>query len=390
VRAGDWGLAKPGRLSLRAQRKSGWVGGQATRKASLSARRGVPAEPLFALAIELMDIIASDRQLLLSLIDRFPSQTVVVLGDLVADEFIHGEITRISREAPVLILKQRGKQIVPGGGANAANNLIALEAQLKIAGVVGEDEAGDALLGHFRERRISTRWVVRRRSYVTPTKSRVLGGLGHGHLQQIVRVDREPQQPVDARIRRKLSENGVSLASQSSAVLISDYGYGSTSPAEVAFLRQRLGRPHIPLTADSRYNLRAYHRVTALTPNEPEVEAAFARHIGNDVQLLHRLANRLLLASRLQALLVTRGREGMALYEPRRRPQMLPIFGSDQIADVTGAGDTVIAAFTLALAAGASFRHAAILANCAGGLVVMKSGTATVTRRELAEAVRNA
>jgi rfaE bifunctional protein kinase chain/domain len=337
-----------------------------------------------------MNILAQDRQSLLTLIHRFPRQTIVVLGDLVADEFIRGEISRISREAPVLILKQRGKQIVPGGGANAANNLIDLEARLKIVGVVGQDDAGDALLSYFQGKGVSTRGVMRLRGYITPTKSRVLGGLGHGHLQQIVRIDREPERTVDAAVRRKLSRVAVSSARPASAILVSDYGYGSTNAAEVAFLLQQGRRSAIPLTVDSRYNLREYHGVTASTPNEPEMEAAFGKRIGDNIRLLHRLAGRHLRASKLQALLVTRGREGMVLYEPGRKPQMLPIFGSDQIADVTGAGDTVIAAFTLALGAGASFRHAAMLANCAGGLVVMKSGTATVTRRELAEAIRNA
>jgi D-glycero-beta-D-manno-heptose-7-phosphate kinase len=337
-----------------------------------------------------MNVLSRDRESLLSLIERFPRQTVVVLGDLVADEFIRGEISRISREAPVLILKQRGKQIVPGGGANAANNLVDLGARLKIAGVVGEDDAGEALLSYFQNKGVSTRWIMRLRGYATPTKSRVLGGLGHGHMQQIVRIDREPETPLDSRIRRRLSGHAVSSARPGSAILISDYGYGSTSPSEAAFVRQHVGHADIPLTVDSRYNLRDYHSVTASTPNEPEIEAAFGEHIGDNIRHLHQLAARLLRTSRLQALLVTRGREGMVLYEPRSKPHILPIFGSDQIADVTGAGDTVIAVFTLALGAGASFLHAAMLANCAGGLVVMKSGTATVTWHELAEAIRNA
>ncbi|MGH9444329.1 MAG: bifunctional heptose 7-phosphate kinase/heptose 1-phosphate adenyltransferase [Terriglobia bacterium] len=337
-----------------------------------------------------MEITASDRALLLSMIDRFDRQTIVVLGDLVADEFIRGEINRVSREAPVLILKQRGKQILPGGGANAANNLIDLEARLEIAGIVGEDASGEALLSCFQEKGASTRRVVKWPGYVTPTKSRVLGGLGHGHWQQIVRVDREPERAPDETLRRKLSQSVLTALPRASALLVSDYGYGSTGPLEAAFLRRRLPRKNFPVTVDSRYNMLAYHKVTALTPNEPEMETAFGQPMANSVRVLHRFALRMLRASSLDALLVTRGREGMALYERQRKPQLLPIFGSDQVADVTGAGDTVIAAFTLAIASGATFLHAAMLANCAGGLVVMKSGTATVTRRELKEAIRNA
>lgn len=231
---------------------------------------------------------------------------------------------------------------------------------------------------------------MRVRGHVTPTKSRILGGLLHWQRQQIVRVDREPARPLGRDIRRRLSAKVAPLLRRASALLISDYGYGATDADELKFLRGRTKRPALPMTVDSRYDLLSYSHATAATPNEPEIEAAFNRKIGNDRDLLHRLGRRVLSKQALQALLVTRGRDGMVLFEPRREPVHLPIFGSDQAVDVTGAGDTVIAAFTLALAAGASFYHAAQLANCTGGLVVMKRGTATVTARELTEAIRNA
>ena len=338
-----------------------------------------------------MRISAKDRASLLAIVKRFPLQRVALLGDLVADEFLYGEIARVSREAPVLILKQREKRIVPGGGANAANNLVDLGAQLILAGVVGEDEAGDALLSYFQQKEVSPRWVLRLAGYQTPTKSRLLGVLGHGHPQQIVRVDREPS-TLGRDVRCRLGDSIAPHLNEVTGMLVSDYGYGATDPTEVELLRRRLRRLRrsLPLAVDSRYDLLRYSRVTAATPNEPELEEAFKQKIGNDLTLLDRLATQVLKRQSLRALLVTRGREGMVLYEAGRQPQRLPIFGSDQVADVTGAGDTVIATFTLALAAGATFLHAAMLANCAGGLVVMKSGTATVTGRELAGAVRNA
>ncbi len=337
-----------------------------------------------------MKITASDRSSLLSIIDNFPRQNILLLGDLVADEFIYGEIARVSREAPVLILKQREKQIVPGGGANAANNLIDLGARVTLAGFVGDDEAGTSLLRYFQQKGVGTRLVVRVRGQVTPTKSRVLGGLLHWQRQQIVRIDREPPQPLGRGIRRRLSTQVAPWLRKASALLISDYGYGTTDAGEVRFLRRGAARPPFPVTVDSRYDLLSYTGVTAATPNEPEIEEAFQRKIGNDLDLLHRLGRKVLRLQSFEALLVTRGRDGMLLFEPRRQPRHLPVFGSDQAADVTGAGDTVIAVFTLALAAGASFFHAAQLANCAGGLVVMKRGTATVTAQELKEAIRNA
>jgi rfaE bifunctional protein kinase chain/domain len=337
-----------------------------------------------------MKINTSDRSALLSLIDKFPEQHIVMLGDLVADEFVYGEITRVSREAPVLILKERERQIVPGGGANAANNLVELGARVTLVGGVGDDAAGEALLSYFRNKEVSTSRVIKALGYTTPMKSRILGGLSHWQRQQIVRIDREPAQGLDGKTRRKLSASAIPLLGKASALLISDYGFGSTDASEVEYLRRRAGNHALPLTVDSRYDLLKYSRLTAATPNEPELEAAYGKKIGNNLELLHQLGQKTLRRQWLRALLVTRGRDGMVLFEARRKPEHIPIFGSDQVTDVTGAGDTVMAVFTLALAAGATFLQAAHLANCAGGLVVMKRGTATVSRHELEEAIRNA
>jgi rfaE bifunctional protein kinase chain/domain len=337
-----------------------------------------------------MKILSSDRAALLALLERFPDQQVMMLGDLVADETLYGEIARVSREAPVLILKQLDKRVVPGGGANAANNLADLGTRVIPVGVIGDDEAGDALLRYFREKQISTRQVIRVRDRITPTKTRILGGLTHWQRQQIVRVDREPSAPLEPQLRTRVTRAAAALASTSTGILVSDYGYSTTNAEEVDWLRRHLGRKALPITIDSRYDLWTYKYLTAATPNEPEVEAAFGQSIGHDLDRLHSLGRKLLHRQALQALLVTRGSDGMALFEPRRPPCHIPIIGSRQAVDVTGAGDTVIAAFTLALAAGASFLEAARLANFAGGLVVMKRGTATVTHAELSEAIRNA
>ncbi len=337
-----------------------------------------------------MNLTAQDRQALLGIIERIPSQRVVVWGDLVADEFIHGEIARVSREAPVLILKQRGKQVVPGGGANAANNLASLGAHTIPVGLVGDDEAGEALLCCFRDRDVSTRHILRVRGRTTPAKSRILGGVAHWQRQQIVRLDREPASAPSAEIGRRLGEIAAAAMRQATALLVSDYGYGAADARRVAALRRRIGRRRIPLTLDSRFDVGSYSNLTAATPNEPEVEALFGKRIGDQLDLLVRLGRLMLRRQKFQALVVTRGRDGMVLFEPRRSPQLIPVFGSEAAVDVTGAGDTVIAAFTLALSTGASFFHAAQFANCAGGLVVMKRGTATVTAGELREAIRNA
>jgi rfaE bifunctional protein kinase chain/domain len=168
-------------------------------------------------------------------------------------------------------------------------------------------------------------------------------------------------------------------------VLVSDYGCGAVNPAAVRKLRAKL------VTLDSRYSMLDYRGagITAATPNEAELETLYRTKVGTDTKLLERLGGRLLRVMKLQALVVTRGKDGMALFERGRKPEYIPVFGGDQAADVTGAGDTVIAVFTLALAAGGTFLEAAQLANYAGGIVVMKRGTATLTREELLGAIRS-
>ncbi len=322
------------------------------------------------------------------LLERFAERTVLLVGDLVADEFVFGEIARVSREAPVLLLKHRQTAVVPGGGANAAYNLAALGAKVIPVGAVGEDAAGRALLEQFRRQGVDTRGIVVAREFATTTKSRILAGTIHGTRQQVLRIDRESARPLSRARQAQIGRRALRLARRADAVLLSDYGYGAATPRLAAALRAAVnGRP---VTVDSRYDLLKYAGATAATPNEPELEEAFQIRIGADTGRLEQAARELLRRMKLGALLVTRGRDGMALFERSRPTVHIPIWGSDQIADVTGAGDTVIAVFTLALAAGADFEQAARLANFAGGIVVMKQGTATVSLVELRQALESA
>lgn len=339
-----------------------------------------------------MQLRAPDRARLLRIIARFSGASMTLLGDLVADEFVQGQILRVSREAPVLIVKERERRIVPGGGANAANNLVDLGVRLALLGAAGEDETGEALLDYFRAKGVNVERVVRPKGYRTPTKSRILGAIGHGRAQQIVRLDREPPAPPDSRLRRQLTSAAVRLLDRTAALLVSDYGYGATSAREINWLRRvrPAGSSRTPVTLDSRHHLRQYTGLSAATPNEQEIEQAFKTPVTDRVETLDGLAARILARQRFEALLVTRGAEGMILYQAGSAPQMLRVFGAAEAVDVTGAGDTVIAVFTAALGVGADFLDAARLANCAGGLVVMKSGTATVSAAELAQAIRSA
>jgi rfaE bifunctional protein kinase chain/domain len=318
------------------------------------------------------------------IINTFPEITITVLGDFVADEFIFGEITRVSREAPVLILKHRERTVVPGGGANAVFNLADLGVNVWPVGVVGNDEPGRLLLQRFRQKRIPLSGIQKARDFSTVTKTRVLAGMAHTNRQQVVRYDREPDAPPSPRTIRELILAARKFVRASDAVLVSDYGYGSATPA----ILQTIPTGDLPVIVDSRYRMLEYVGVTAATPNEPEVEEALGVKIGHDRDKLHWAANELMRRMKLGSVIITRGRDGMLAMEKKRKPVEIPIHGSDQVTDVTGAGDTVIATFTAALAAGASTEEAARLANYAGGIVVMKRGTATVTREELLAAIQ--
>ena len=321
------------------------------------------------------------------ILDVFPKVTITALADLVADEFVYGEISRVSREAPVLILKHRERTIVPGGGANAINNLADLEVNVLPVGIVGDDEPGRLLLKAFRHKRIAVSGILKDKSHTTVTKTRILAGMTHSARQQVVRIDREPDSAPNSHFTRELILSTREYARASDALLVSDYGYGAASPAILNAIRAKGGLRGIPVTLDSRFRMLEYSGVTAATPNEPEVEAALGVRIGQDWSRLVSAAEQLCARMKLQSLVITRGRDGMAAFTDRHKPVDIPIFGSDEVADVTGAGDTVIATFTAAIAAGATTEEAAQLANYAGGIVVMKRGTATVTRQELLHAI---
>jgi D-glycero-beta-D-manno-heptose-7-phosphate kinase len=327
------------------------------------------------------------KEHLLRLVQSFPRLTVTVLADLVADEFVFGEIARVSREAPVLILKHRERTLVPGGGANAIYNLADLGVNVLPVGVVGDDESGNELLHRFRQKHISTSGIIKLKNYATVTKTRILAGQAHTARQQVVRVDREPEHAPNGSSLRRLANEAREYARASDAMLISDYGYGSAAPEVWNAVRANRRLNGVPVTLDSRYRVLAFEGVTAATPNEPEVEAALGIRIGSDNGRLLAAGREILKQMALQSLVITRGRDGMVAFAAGAEPVSIPISGSDQVTDVTGAGDTVIATFTAALAAGADSIEAARLANYAGGVVVMKRGTATVTQQELVNAI---
>ncbi len=317
----------------------------------------------------------------------FPRRRVLLVGDLVADHYIYGQTDRVSREAPVLIVRHESSEVKLGGGANVAANVRALSGQVTAVGVLGADEMGRALRKLFTEADIQLS-VVSAKGLETETKTRILAGGVNTTRQQMLRLDRGQRGALPPRLRRTLVKRIEEAARAVDAVVVSDYGAGVVGE-EVREALRKLAGEGLPVCVDSRYALSSFTGVTVCKPNEPELEALSGRPLRTEADLLE--AGRTAV-KRLgcKALLVTRGRHGMALFDAAGGVDFIPVHGGKEAVDVTGAGDTVIASFSLALAAGASFGEAARLANVAGALVVQKLGTATVARDELLTELRGA
>jgi rfaE bifunctional protein kinase chain/domain len=320
---------------------------------------------------------------LTSMIPRFRGRRVMVVGDLVADRYLLAEPARLSREAPVIVAREVGEETILGGAANAVHNLVTLGAQVVPIGAVGEDHAGRALIAKLAEREMDVSGVVVDAAYATVCKTRVMVGDSDRMKQQVLRIDREPPGPPGEECRVALLDAIRTRLSGVDAVLLSDYGYGIVDAATLEVILSAPGERVV--TADSRYEVASLRGVSLATPNEGELEEALGVRI-RDAEDLDKAGRTLLDVIGTSALLVTRGNRGMSLFvrgEPRRD---IPATGTSQVTDVSGAGDTVIAVATLALAAGASILEAAHLANAAAGVVVMKLGAAACAVAELEEA----
>lgn len=315
---------------------------------------------------------------LLERFERGPRPRVLVIGDLVADRYIFGRTDRISREAPVLIVRHEREEVRLGGAANAAWNAAVLGAQVTLLGVLGEDEMGAALARLCAESGIELA-AVKDPALRTESKTRILAGGVNTSRQQMLRLDQGQEGELPERVRAQVAERLHALAAQHDAILVSDYGAGVLGRETIAASCE-LAR-ELPVTVDSRYQLHAFRGVTVAKPNEPELATATGLPIGTQAQV-EKAARTLVRALGSEAVLVTRGREGMALVTPTGLERIAP-HGARDAVDVTGAGDAVIATFTSFLAAGGALLAAAKLANVAGGLVVQKPGTAAVTLAEL-------
>ena len=322
------------------------------------------------------------QERLMNIVKRFPQRRMLVVGDAIADQFVYGAISRVSREAPVFILRHEHTETVPGGAANCAVNLASLGAKVSLVSVAGKDEAGKALIERLNSAGVDCSGVVIADDVRTTTKVRILAGQVHSTRQQVIRLDYDSDVLNTQSLREQLQERVRDHVGVADAIIVSDYNYGVADTSMISLVREAGSRRKIPLLADSRFKLSEFASFTSATPNEDEVEQLLAKRLATTADLETagtQLRDRL----GFRALLVTRGGHGMTLLEDGVDPLHIEAVGSLEPVDVTGAGDTVMATYALALASEASFPDAARLANYAGGIVVMKRGTASVTREEL-------
>ncbi len=328
---------------------------------------------------------AAERKELLRTIARFPGRRVLVVGDLMLDQYVRGSVGRISPEAPVPVVRVTGESHVPGGAGNVVNNLAALGAAVSVMGVIGEDEAGARLLEDFRGRGVDVSGVCLDVERQTTQKCRVVA-----ERQQVVRFDRETSGPLSHATEARLLAALDAALPKADAVILSDYGKGVINPRVLARAIKAARRRGIPVTVDPKpEHFRLYKGVTCVTPNTSEAWACMRRDPKPGSEAIDALGKDILKTLKSRSALITRGPDGMSLFEAGAKTRVTHIpTQAREVFDVSGAGDTVISTLTLALAAGAPLRRAAALANHAAGIVVAKLGTATTDCKELARAIR--
>jgi rfaE bifunctional protein kinase chain/domain len=321
-----------------------------------------------------------------SVVENWRGKSVVVLGDMILDEFIYGVTDRVSREAPVVIVRYDSSAYVPGGAANAVRNLSSLGGSGVPVGFVGGDDPGRTLLGILREDGTKTDGLHIFEERLTTNKIRVMAGDHHAQRQQMVRIDKEQRRPISGDEEKRIISNFERELPSAEAVILSDYGQGLFTERVIARAIRSCRDAGVPVIADSRFMLTSFKGVTAATPNEVEAAAAAGVPPVEDAEL-ERMGRKLLKRLSSDSLLVTRGKFGMSLFERRRKTKSIAVIGSSEATDVTGAGDTVVSVVALTLAAGGTMEMAMHLANVAASIVVMKRGTAVATVPELLDVI---
>lgn len=312
---------------------------------------------------------------------------VVVLGDMILDEYIYGRTGRVSREAPVVIVEYDGTSYCPGGGANAAANISAMGGKGSAVGITGVDSAGKKLRTELEKRSVSVEGIISSENRDTVLKTRIMAGDFHAQRQQIVRIDRENKEYISGKDRERVLSAFSGEISDAGAVILSDYNQKILSGPVISSALEMIREKGIPVFADSRFRLNEFSGVTGATPNEVELSRTAGIELSEE-GVIDGAAMEVMEKLGLESLIVTRGSCGMSLYRPGKEVLSIPVVGSRAATDVTGAGDTVVAVVALAAAAGADMETAMMIANAAASIVVMKRGTGVATPDEIDELLR--
>lgn len=317
------------------------------------------------------------------IVDNFKSISIGVIGDFVADVYVFGKPHRLSREAPVIIVRYDGERMAPGSAGNTTNNLSKLGTRVYPVGIVGDDKVGNDITEYFLNDGVNVEGLFVCPGKQTITKTRFMAGDTHTTKRQIVRLDKEPERRMTSDLEQKIIDYMDSVNNVVDAWVVSDYGYDVITP-EILEKVKRYAKEKV-VVVDSRYRLHDFTGVTIIAPNESEAEALSGIKIKEEKDLIE-AGKKVLNNMKTRAALITRGNRGMVLFDGERVEE-IPISGPDEVTDVTGAGDTVVSALASSLASNATFSQAARLANYAAGIVVMKNGTATLTCTELMQVI---
>lgn len=320
-----------------------------------------------------------NKEELISKLDNLSKPSVLVIGDMAIDEMVYGNTDRMSREAPVLILRHYNTKIILGAASNAANNIAALNGgKVSVIGTYGDDYYAPILIDTFKKSGINTEYMVKDKDRTTTVKTRISGSCSQSVTQQIVRIDRETIDPLSKKTEDKIIEKMEKAIPKHDAVILSDYNIGLLTDNIIKKAIELCKKYNKIIVVDSQKDLDRFQGVTSMTPNQPDSEKFVGFSITNE-ETLKKAGDEMLKKTNAESALITLGGDGMALFEKDGNFVKVPVFNKTDVFDVTGAGDTVVAAFTLAMAAGFTKKEAAVIGNLAASIVIRYFGCATTT-----------
>lgn len=320
-----------------------------------------------------------DKEAIINSLDNLFRPSVLVIGDMAIDEMVYGTTDRMSREAPVLILRHYDTKIILGAASNAAHNISALNnGKVSVIGTYGDDYYAPILLNAFKEAGVNTQYMVKDSSRATTVKTRISGSCSQSVTQQIVRIDRETKAPLSKEIEDKIIQQAELAIPKHDAVILSDYHISLLTPRVISKTIELCKKYNKIIVVDSQKDLDRFQGVTSMTPNQPDSEKFVGFYINNE-ETLKKAGEVMLAKTNAESALITLGGDGMALFEKNGNFVKIPVFNKKDVFDVTGAGDTVVATYTLAMAAGFSKKDAAVLGNMAASIVIRYFGCATAS-----------